>query len=60
MISKGRDRVQNEIEGLTQKRGCTSIIEIKFIAQNIDEEKLKREVVAGSNDEKISTIIKAY
>ena len=32
----------------------------KFISQNVMEEKLKIELVAGSNEEKMSTIIKTY
>jgi hypothetical protein len=56
----GRDRAQKVCEGPAQNMGWINIMVIKFIDQNNVEEKLKKAVVAGSNEEKISTIIKAY
>lgn len=44
--------------GFNQRRGWRIIKTEKFINQKKEEEKLKRELVAGSNEEKISTIIK--
>lgn len=46
--------------GLSQSIGWITRKIEKFISQNLIEEKLKIELVAGSNEEKMSTIIKTY
>lgn len=60
IISVGIDKSQNSCLGEAQNKGCRNARVIKLIAQNIIGEKLKMEVVAGSKEEKISTIIKVY
>lgn len=44
--------------GLIQNVGCRMASIENLISQNATEEREKRELVAGSNEEKISTIIK--
>lgn len=58
ITSVGMDINQKICEGAAQKNGWIKIKIIKLSPQNSGEDKLNKDVVAGSNDEKISTIIK--
>ena len=60
IISAGINNSHRICLGEDQKRGWINAKVIKLIIQNKKGEKLKRDVVAGSNEEKISTIIKDY
>ena len=56
----GVARSQNTAFGEAQNIGAISRIVIIFIAQNNEGEILNKEEVAGSKEEKMSTIIKTW